>query len=127
MTRFAADTADARRALFVDAIAAHDSRDSQFLTIEAEVEGESLAPWIQFASGTLNLDCTAAELDRLKALLADYPAFKIDELTRPEEAEGANVRIAARTDPERVAAFVDVAFCTVYERSDDYVAWVTQI
>ncbi|WP_338729545.1 hypothetical protein [Haladaptatus sp. DJG-WS-42] len=127
MTRFAADTADGRQALFVDAIAAHEHRESPFLTIEAEAVGEKPSPWVQFATGTLNLDCTAAELDRLKSLLTDYPAYKIDDLTRPEEADGTNVRIEARTDPERVAEFIDVAFCTVYDQSGDYTAWVTQI
>ncbi len=127
MTRFAADTASGRRDLFVDAIAAHQTRDSAFLTIEAAITGDELTPWLQYADGTLNLDCTEDELDRLKSLLESYDAFTIDDLTRPEDAEGANVRIAARIDPERVAEFVDDAFCTVYEQPDDYTAWVTQI
>ena len=38
MTRFDAITADDRRALFADAIRAHDERESAFVTIEAAAE-----------------------------------------------------------------------------------------
>ncbi|EMA36739.1 hypothetical protein [Halococcus hamelinensis] len=138
MTRFDAATEGERRELFVDAIRAHGERESPFLTIEVAVEAPpipdedaedepTLAPWVQFADGVVNLDCTEDELDRANALLDEYPEFVVDELTRPEEAEGVNLRVAARTDPARVAEFVDRAFQDVYDCAPDYRAWVTAV
>ncbi|SNZ06877.1 hypothetical protein SAMN06269185_1317 [Natronoarchaeum philippinense] len=136
MTRFDAADPDDRRALFVDAIAAHEHRESPFLTVEAEPipadepddDAESAAPpWVQYGDGTLNLDCTDEELDRLKSLLDEFSAITIDDLHRPEQAEGTNVRLTARTDPERVAQFLDRTFLAVYERPDDYRVWAAEV
>jgi len=140
MTRFdAADTAE-RRKLFAEAVLAHRNRGSQFCTIEVDPAdapgtGESDAdddeptpvPWIQFAEKTFNLDCAEAELDRLKGLLSEFPACRIDRIERPEESEGANVRITARSDANRLGQFADRALQATYELDDDYRAWVTQI
>jgi hypothetical protein len=130
MTRFEADTPAERRKLFADAVIAHRNRGSAFLTVEADLleDGdEELAPWIQFAEKTFNLDCEDEELDRLKALLEEFPEFRIDQLESPEEAEGTNVRITARSDPNRLAGFVDRAFQEVYECDEDYRAWVVAV
>ncbi|MFB6122898.1 MAG: hypothetical protein ABEJ78_05505 [Haloferacaceae archaeon] len=128
MTRFDADDRTERRKLFADAVAAHRDRDSDFLTVEADpTDDEAVAPWVQLAVETFNLDCTDDELERLKSLLEAFPEFRIDRLERPEEAEGANVRITARSDANRLAAFVDRAFQDVYGRDDDYRAWVVRI
>jgi len=140
VTRFDAADPEARRALFVDAIDAHEQRASPFLTIEADAseaaagetdesgdEEADAPPWIQYADGQLNLDCTDAELDRLKSLLDEFPAFSIDDLHRPEEAEGTNVRLTARTDPERVAQFLDRVFVDVYEHPEDYRVWAAEV
>ena len=90
-------------------------------------EGSLGAPWIQFANGVVNLDCTEAELDRLKALLESFPSFQIEELVRPEEAEGVNVNVSAYADEERVAEFVDRTFREVYGQPADYRLWATAI
>jgi hypothetical protein len=132
MTRFEADTPAERRKLFADAVVAHRNRGSAFLTIEAapleDADGdEEPAPWIQFAEKTFNLDCKAEELDRLKALLEAFPEFRIDQLESPEETEGTNVRITARSDPNRLAGFVDRAFQEVYGRDESYRAWVVAV
>jgi hypothetical protein len=127
MTRFDAATEEIRRELFADAIRAHEERESAFLTIEAAATDEERPPWVQFADGLVNLDCTDDELSRVKTLLNDYPDFRIDELERPEDAEGTNVRVAARTDPKRVAEFIERVFIEVYEQSEDYQAWVTAV
>lgn len=141
MTRFdAADAAD-RRQLFAEAVIAHRTRASAFLTIEvdpadapgvddeAESEDEDAgqAPWIQFADQTFNLDCTDAELDRLKDVLSEFPECRIDRIERPDEADGANVRITARSDPNRLGQFADRALQATYGLADDYRAWVAQV
>ncbi len=83
--------------------------------------------WVQFADGVVNLDCADAELDRLKDLLGEYPAFRIDEINRPEDAPGTNVRISVRADAGRIAGFVDEVFTSVYGYPGEYRAWVTEI
>ena len=132
MTRFDADDAQARRKLFADAIDAHRTRASAFLTVEADhdpdVDGEDApAPWLQFAESTFNLDVDEDELDRLKGLLGEFPAFRIDQMESPEEADGTNVRVTARSDANRLAAFADRVFLEVYGREDDYRAWVAAV
>lgn len=140
MTRFdAADPAD-RRSLFVDAIDAHRERGSAFLTIEVDrailedADGSDSGPdpdlgtpWIQFADGVVNLDCTDEELERLKELLSEFPAFGIDEISRPEDVEGNNVRVTARTDADRIAQFLDATLRRVYDLPEDYRAWVVDV
>lgn len=131
MSRFRAESVDAREELFADAISAHRARESPFCTLESagaeEGDGDEQPAWIQFAEDTLNLDCTDAELDRLKGLLDEFPAFTIDELNQPEDAEGTNVRISAFADEERIAAFIERCFREVYDRPEGYVAWATEI
>jgi hypothetical protein len=126
MTRFDAATEEARRELFADAIRAHEERGSGFLTIEAATDEEQ-PPWVQFADGLVNLDCTDDELSRVKALLGDYPEFRIEELERPEDADGTNVRIVARADPERVAGFIERILTETYERPAEFRAWVAAV
>ena len=139
MTRFDAADPTERRKLFADAVTAHRKRGSAYLTVEAELtetereregedeDGDAVPPWVQFADQTFNVDCTDEELERLKALLEEFPEFRIDQLESPEEAEGTNVRITARSDANRLAGFVERAFREVYGRDDDYRAWVTEI
>jgi hypothetical protein len=137
MTRFDADTPSERRTLFAEAVTAHRTRGSPFLTITVEPDpgldgtdddGDPLpAPWIQFAERTFNLDVTDDERERLEELLEEFREFRIDEVTTPEESEGTNIRITARSDANRLAGFVDRAFQSVYGRDEDYRAWVTQV
>ncbi|SHG57439.1 hypothetical protein [Halobaculum gomorrense] len=148
MTRFDANTSADRRKLFADAVTAHRERGSAFLTIEVEPPREQLQfgdpddeddrsdpddgeqeapPWIQFAEKTFNLDCTDEELSRLHDVLDEYPEFRVDEQEAPDEAEGTNVRISARSDANRLAGFLDRAFVEVYDQPEDYRAWVVQI
>lgn len=139
MTRFDAADATERRKLFAEAVLAHRNRGSQFCTIEVDpadapgVDAEddeddpAPVPWIQFAEKTFNLDCTDTELDRLKDLLSEFPACRIDRIERPEETEGANVRVTARSDANRLGQFADRALQVTYGLDDDYRAWVTQV
>ncbi|GAB3673696.1 hypothetical protein [Halopiger thermotolerans] len=84
-------------------------------------------PWIQFGDGTINLDCTDDELDALKDLLSEFPAFKVDELTRPEEVEGVNVRVSAKADQNRIAQFIDATFQRVYGLPEEFRVWVVEV
>ena len=138
MTRFDADDPRARRKLFAEAIAAHRTRASPFVTLEADT-GEDGAkdgadeadddprPWVQFGDNTFNLDVTDDELADLKDLIGGFPEFRIDRLESPDEAEGTNARVTARSDPNRLAAFVDRVFLDVYGRSKGYRAWVAGV
>jgi hypothetical protein len=152
MTRFDAATPEERQKLFAEGIAAHRERGSAFVTFEADAGADASAvekteaeasesgaeaddpadpeqapPWIQFGDGTLNLDCTDAELDDLKSVLGEFPAFKIDDIIRPEEAEGVNVRVSALADANRVAQSVERLFREVYARPEEFRAWVTAV
>lgn len=144
MTRFDADTPTERRKLFADAVTAHRTRGSSFLTIEAaqpdtpsfgaedepeaaDEDAEELPPWLQFSEKTFNLDVTDEEHDRLNDLVADYPEFRIDALESPDAAEGTNVRITARSDANRLADFADRVFLDVYDREEAYRAWVVAV
>ncbi|SEH14881.1 hypothetical protein SAMN04487967_1812 [Natronorubrum sediminis] len=155
MTRFDASKPPERRKLYVDAITAHRNRGSEFLTLEAdrsvlestdadtdtpleesggvsdtELEGpdpELGLPWIQFSDGTINLDCTDSELEALKALLGEFPAFKIDEIRRPEDATGVNVHVSAKADPNRIAQCLDAIFQRVYGLDESARVWVVGI
>lgn len=124
MTRFRAESEDERRALFTDAIAAHRARESPFCTLEAVADEPT---WIQVAEDVINLDCTDEELDRLESLLNGFSAFSIEDLARPENAEGTNVRVQTYADEERIAGFLDRCFREVYEQTDEYVAWATEV
>lgn len=124
MTRFNADSEEDRRTLFADAIAAHRARESPFCTFEVDTDDPA---WIQVGGDTLNLDCTDGELDRLKSLLNEFSAFSIEGLTSPENTQGTNVRVQTFADDERIAAFVERCFRGVYERSDGYAVWASEI
>jgi len=141
MTRFDAETPTERRKLFADAVTAHRTRGSSFLTIEAEPtaspafdpdgddeeDEDEVPPWLQFAEKTFNLDATDEELDRVKALVDEFPEFRIDELESPDTAEGTNVRITARSDANRLADFADRVFRDVYDCEEAYRAWVAAV
>lgn len=128
MTRFDAADPTERRKLFADAVRAHRERDSAFCTLEVDGgDDEAPRPWVQFADRTFNLDCTDAELDRLESLLDDFPEFRIEAMESPEDVDGTNVRVTARSDANRLAGFVDRVFREVYGRPDDYRAWAAAV
>ena len=132
MTRFDAATEAERLQLFADAAAAHRARSSEVMTVDIDPDsdatgGGEIPPWIQLAGTEVILDCTDDELDRLKGLLGEFPEFRIDELVSPEEADGTNAVVTARSDANRVAGFIERAFREVYELDEEYRAWVTSI
>jgi len=133
VTRFDATEPTERRKLVADAVGAHRERASDFLTVEdawpdrSDGAADDPPPWVQFADRTLNLDVTDDELARLDDLLAEFPEFRVETRESPEEAEGTNVRITAKSDAGRLAMFVDEAFVRVYGAPDDYRLWVTAV
>lgn len=135
MTRFDASEPRERRKLFAEAITAHRTRASPFVTFEADVDPEvddpddddAPRPWVQFGDKTFNLDVTDAELEALKQLVGEFPAFRIEQLESPDEAEGTNARVTARSDANRLATFADRLFLDVYDRDDTYRAWVATV
>jgi hypothetical protein len=132
MTRFDAATESERLALFADAAAAHRARSSDVMTVDVDpdsdvTDGGEVPPWIQLAGTELVMDCTDDELDRLTDLLSEFPEFRIDELVTPEEAEGTNAVVTARSDANRVAGFIERAFREVYGLEETYKAWVTAV
>ncbi|RKD94734.1 hypothetical protein [Halopiger aswanensis] len=94
---------------------------------ESGLDPELGVPWLQFGDGTVNLDCTDEELDALKDLLSEFPAFKVDELTRPENAEGVNARVSAKADQNRIAQFIDATFQRVYGLPEGFRVWVVEV
>ncbi len=151
MSRFSAETPKERQKLVADAITAHRNRGSAFCTLQVESASErgeesgemddesrergdeddealaEMPPWIQFGDSTLNLDCTDEELDRLKTLVGEFPAFKIEQLHSPEEAEGTNVRISAKADVNRIGQFVDQVLQKVYECPESTPIWAVEV
>lgn len=151
MTRFDAATPADRRDLYRDAIVAHRERAAGVLTLEADVaslggdgpDPELGVPWIQYEAAVrteqrdgvrnehpeplVSLDCTDAELERVKELLREYPAFTVDELIRPEDAEGTNARLRGRADAERFARLFEDVFRRVYDLPEDARIWVASI
>ncbi|OVE84341.1 hypothetical protein [Natronolimnobius baerhuensis] len=152
MTRFDATEPADRQQLYADAITAHRERGSGYLTLEVDTEllktGETDAdgsesdgddssthtfdpelgvPWVQFGDGTINLDCTADELEELKTVLEEFAAFTIDDIVRPNDIDGINVRISANADQNRIAQFIEAVFRQVYGLPENGRVWVTEI
>lgn len=130
MTRFDAADPTERRKLYADAITAHRKRGSGFLTLEADdaaLDSDLGTPWLQFADGTINLDCTDDELEALKSLLEEFPAFTIDEIHRQDDVDGVNVRVSARADPNRISQCLDAIFRRVYGLPSEFRVWVVEI
>ena len=67
----------------------------------------------------LELSLSEPERDRLDALLAEYPVFKVKQPETRKAAEGT-VFVSAIADPKHLADFVDECLVRVYGRADDY-------
>jgi len=127
MTRFDAATPADRASLIVAAIRAHRERESPFLTVETDPQDEpGPAPWIQFRQpeGQLNLDCTAAELDSIRAAIDGFGGVSVTEQHDVEDG-GINLRIAVPGDDQRVAQVIETLFCDGFGLPESYRLWVT--
>lgn len=132
VSRFDASTPSDRRSLMEAAIEAHRERSSAFCTFEPDEgdvpDADDLGvPWVQCSGDRCTFDCTESELDRAKALLEDYSGYRIEAISRPEEAEGAHVAVSAPGDLGRRAAFVDDLFTDVFELSGEFRLWVVAV
>jgi hypothetical protein len=131
MTRFDADTEAERVSLVGDTVAAHRERDSAFCTLEAAADPRDdpdfLPPWVQYADGTLNLDCTDEELDALSEVVSRFGAFTVTARDTEEDAPGTNVRIEAQADDDRVGQFVEAVFRDVYDLPEDFLLWAVEV
>lgn len=127
MTRFDATDPDQRQTLIIEAIEAHRTRESRFITLEAANKSDTA--WVQYraADGLVNLDCTAGERERLVEVLEDYPEFTVTEQTSPETADGINMRIQGYSDDTRTAELIDQIFQSIYEFPSDYQLWAAEI
>lgn len=130
MTRFSATAEAERRTLFTEAIEAHRTRGSPFVTVEADPDAEmAVAPWVQYADedGLVNLDCTDAELPAIETAVDAFGGATITDRTTPEDADGTNLKVAIEGDPERVAMLVDSIFRDGFGLEPDYRAWIVEL
>lgn len=130
MTRFDATTPGDRQSLFAAGIRAHRERGSPFVTVEAEPgSGMAVAPWVQFAApeGILNTDCRDAELEAVRDAVEGFGGATVREQRSPQGAQGTNLRIEVRGDPERVAMLIERVFREGFGLPAGYRAWVAEI
>ncbi|MEF8756750.1 MAG: hypothetical protein V5A23_09710 [Halobacteriales archaeon] len=122
VTRFDERDPATRRDLVAHAVRAHRERDSPYLTVETD-DGD----WIQFSEGVVNMDCTDEELSRLEDLLVEFPDFRTESRSSPDDVEGTNVRLATHAGPDRIAQFVEQTFEVVYGLPEDVRLWAAEI
>ncbi len=124
MTRFAASEPADRAALVAEAVTAHRERASERAVFEAETGDGSVS--IVYADRTLTLRPDGDERDRVDALLAQFPVFKV---AQPEtrKADAGVVHVSAIADAKHVADFVEAAFREVHGLAGDYRLWVVEI
>lgn len=132
MSRFHASTPSERRSLIEAAIEAHRERSSAFCTFEPDESDvpdadELGVPWVQCSGDRSTFDCTESELDRAKALLEAFDHYRIEEIRRPDEAEGVHVAVSTPGDLGRRGAFVDDLFMDVFELPEEYRLWAVAV
>ncbi|MDG5777278.1 hypothetical protein VB773_09040 [Haloarculaceae archaeon H-GB2-1] len=124
MTRFDAETPEKRRALVAEAVLAHRKRDSERTVFETDSTDPPTR--IVFGDGQVEFAVDDEERERLTDLLGEFPVFKV---AQPEtrKAPEETVYVSAITDPKHAADFVDTAFRTVYDLTDDFRVWVVEV
>lgn len=120
MTRFDASEPAQRRALLAEAITAHRRRGSDEARFQAEDHE------VRFADRTITLTVSAAERERLDALLGEFPVFKLDQPATRKASEDT-VYIAAIADPKHAADFLDRTFREVYGLGEGYTLWAVGV
>ncbi|MDZ7850370.1 MAG: hypothetical protein U5K70_06015 [Halodesulfurarchaeum sp.] len=137
MNRFAGTTAEERAALIVAAIRAHRDRQSPYLTLEVDPESDPKRsggatvgppPWIQYREQDerLNLDCTADELDSMRAAIDQIGGVRVTE-QESVEGGGTNLRISVSGDDERVAHVMEQILVDGFGLPADHRLWAIEI
>lgn len=108
-----ASTPTDRRKLVVRAVMAHRKEGGDPVGFLA---GDDR---VAYDDRLLELTVSGDERDRLDALLAAYPVFKIKQPETRKAPEGT-VFVSAIADPKHLADFVDDCFRRVYDRGEDY-------
>ena len=135
MNRFAGTSPADRRTLIEAAIAAHRTRESDFLTLEADpeavpepAESDGPPPWIQYRdqAAELNLDCTDAERESIRAVVGDVGGVQVTAQASVDDA-GTNLRITVPGDDGRVATVIERLLVEGFGLSSDHRLWVAAI
>ncbi|MGM0372459.1 MAG: hypothetical protein ACQEQJ_08145 [Halobacteriota archaeon] len=131
MSRFDATSPAERIDLVVAAIRAHRARGSAFLTLETDPEIEDSStgppPWVQYRDQdkTLNLDCTEAELDSIRAAIDEFGGVRITD--QHETEAGTNLRIEVPGDDERVAQVIESLLLDGFGCPEDVRLWAAAV
>jgi hypothetical protein len=120
MTRFETDDPRERLGLLAETIAAHRARDSEGAVFESD------GGRVEYADRIVTLELSAEERERLDALLADFPVFKIEQPATRKAAEGV-VHVSAIADPKHAADFVEGVFRQVYGADEGYELRVVRV
>ncbi|RXK51779.1 hypothetical protein [Halorientalis pallida] len=115
-------TADGERAIerrtrIAEAITAHRRAGSQSPVLVAVAADDP--PYVEYCDREIVVHVDEAERDRLDALLAEFPVFKIAQPATRKAPDG-EVHVSAIADPKHAADFLDTLFLDVFDRADDY-------
>lgn len=102
-----------RLALITETIAAHRKRDSDRAVFETDTAR------LEYADRTITLDVSDGGRERLDAVLASFPVFKIEQ-PATRKAPAGTVHIAAIADPKHTADFIERVFQAVYQHGAEY-------
>ncbi|SEN05161.1 hypothetical protein SAMN05216388_1001251 [Halorientalis persicus] len=115
-------TADGERAIerrtrIAEAITAHRRAGSQSPVLVAVAADDP--PYVEYCDREIVVRVDDAQRDRLDALLAEFPVFKIAQPATRKAPDG-EVHVSAIADPKHAADFLDTLFLDVFDRPDDY-------
>jgi hypothetical protein len=114
-----------RRATIAKAIAAHrrEGHDSPVRLVALTDGGDDTdpenAPAVAYHDREITVEVSDRERERLDALLAEFPVFKIAQPETRKAASGTVV-VSAIADPKHAADFLDRLFLSVYETSEGF-------
>ncbi|MWG35168.1 hypothetical protein [Halomarina oriensis] len=80
---------------------------------------------LRYDDRTVVLDCSSDERERLDALLAEYPVFKVKQPETRKAPEGTVV-LSAIADAKHLGDFLESVFREVFGASEDYELRVTE-
>ncbi|UPM42628.1 hypothetical protein [Halocatena salina] len=102
-----------RLALITETIAAHRKHDRDRVVFETDTAR------LEYADRTIAIDVSDGARERLDAVLASFPVFKIEQ-PATRTAPTGTVHIAAIADPKHTADFIERIFRDVYQHGPGY-------